>query len=78
MPGGTRASSSADPTIRRQFLMAVVVMKVALLSTALGVLFVVFESRTTLGLALVAVGAFAFVVLAARVRAVRADSGAPE
>lgn len=71
-PGPTE-SNAPPPELRRQFWLLVGALNVALLATALGVLVLVFWSRPTLGVGLVAVGVGASVFAWLRYRRVRAD-----
>lgn len=56
MPPGQSASKEPPKRLHRQFWLLVGVLNVAMLATALGVLVLVFWSRPTLGVGLVALG----------------------
>ena len=50
------SKSKASPQLRRQFWLVVAAVKVAMLTTSLGVLVLIFESDASLGLPLVGLG----------------------
>jgi hypothetical protein len=54
------SNSDIDPELKRQFWSLVLLFNVALFATSLGVMLVGFEGRWTVGGAIFAVGAFAF------------------
>lgn len=67
------SKSEASPKLRRQFWLVVAAVKVAMLTTSLGVLVLIFESDVSLGLPLVGLGLVAAFFGWVRYREARAD-----
>lgn len=67
------SKSDASPQLRRQFWLVVGAVKIAMLTTSLGVLVLIFESDLSLGLPLVGLGLAAAFFGWVRYRQARAD-----
>ena len=67
------SKSDASSQLRRQFWLVVAAVKVAMITTSLGVLVLIFESDTSLGLSLVGLGVVAAFFGWVRYREARAN-----